>query len=132
MVALLRAADAVRRFVAQAIAPHGITLQQYNVLRILRGAGPEGLPTLEIGARLIEQTPGTTRLVDQLIRRDLVERERCAEDRRVIWCRITSAGLELLSVLDPVVRSADRAAVGSLTEDEQQMMASLLDRARPE
>lgn len=132
MVALLRAADAVRRFVAQAIAPHGITLQQYNVLRILRGAGPEGLPTLEIGARLIEQTPGTTRLVDQLIRRDLVERERCAEDRRVIWCRITSAGLELLSVLDPVVRSADRAAVGSLTEDEQRMMASLLDRARPE
>lgn len=132
MVALLRAADAVRRFVAQAIAPHGITLQQYNVLRILRGAGPEGLPTLEIGARLIEQTPGTTRLVDQLIRRGLVERERCAEDRRVIWCRITSAGLELLSVLDPVVRSADRAAVGSLTEDEQQMMASLLDRARPE
>ena len=86
-VGLLRTADVVRRRVAKVIEPAGITLQQYNVLRILRGAGPEGLPTLEIGARLIEQTPGSTRLVDCLERQGMVARERGVEDRRVVRCR---------------------------------------------
>src|ERR1700682_6278341 len=67
-LSLLRTADAVKRRRAQVIEPYGITPQQYNVLRILRGAGPSGLPTLTIGERMIEQTPGTTRLVDRLER----------------------------------------------------------------
>src|SRR2546422_5553103 len=103
-VALLRTADVVRRRVAQVIEPVGVTLQQYNVLRILRGAGPEGLPTLEIGARLIEQTPGTTRLVDCLERQGMVAREREREDWRVVRCRITPVGLRLLERLDQPLR----------------------------
>src|SRR5947209_9299865 len=92
---LLRTADAMKRSLAQVIEPHGITPQQYNVLRILRGAGPDGLPTLSIGGRMIEQTPGVTRLVDRLVRKDLVARNPCAKDRRRVFCRITPKGLDL-------------------------------------
>src|SRR5229473_5817955 len=97
IVALLRTADLVRRQVATLVEPHGITPQQYNVLRILRGAGEKGLPTLEIAERMIEQTPGITRLIDRLQTKNLVARERCLTDRRQVFCRITPAGLSLLS-----------------------------------
>ena len=66
VLGLMRTADLVRRQAAALIEPHGITLQQFNVLRILRGAGGEGLPTLEVAERMIEQTPGVTRLLDRL------------------------------------------------------------------
>src|ERR1700741_49225 len=88
----LGTADPVKRSLAQVIEPHGIPPQQYNVLRILRGAGPEGLPTLTIGERMIEQTPGVTRLVDRLERKGLVARAPCAKDRRRVFCRITTKG----------------------------------------
>ncbi len=68
-IALMRTADLVRRGVEAIVAPYGITSQQYNVLRILRGAGEKGLPTLEIAERMIEQTPGITRLIDRLERK---------------------------------------------------------------
>ena len=74
---LVRTADLVRRVLDAVVEPHGITLQQYNVLRILRGAGAEGLPTLEIGERMIEQAPGVTRLLDRLEAKGLVRRQRC-------------------------------------------------------
>src|SRR4051812_12548902 len=96
---LLRTADAVKRSLAQVIEPHGITPQQYNVLRILRGAGPDGLPTLTIGGRMIEQTPGVTRLGDRLERKGLVSRAPCPTDRRRVFCRITPKGLRLLTEL---------------------------------
>src|ERR1700682_5607540 len=99
---LLRTADALKRSLAQVVEPYGITPQQYNVLRILRGAGEEGLPTLSIGERMIEQTPGVTRLVDRLERKGLVERTPCAKDRRRVFCRMTAKGPELLKELgDP-------------------------------
>ena len=66
VVTLLRTADRLRTFLEATLQPHGVTLQQYNVLRILRGAGDEGLPTLEVADRMIEQTPGVTRLLDRL------------------------------------------------------------------
>src|SRR5436309_3752966 len=100
---LLRTADAMKRSLAQVIEPHGITAQQYNVLRILRGAGPTGLPTLTIGERMIEQTPGVTRLVDRLEKKGLVERKPCPKDRRRVFCQITAKGLDLLSSLDEPV-----------------------------
>ena len=71
-VTLMRTADVLRRFIGTVIEPHGITSQQYNVLRILRGAGERGLPTLEIAERMIESTPGITRLIDRLETKKLV------------------------------------------------------------
>src|SRR3982751_1849888 len=94
-IGLLRTADALKRSIAKLIEPDGITPQQYNVLRILRGAGRDGLPTLTIGERMIEQTPGVTRLVDRLERKGLVARVPCPKDRRRVFCRITPEGLDL-------------------------------------
>src|SRR2546423_12994912 len=111
---LLRTADAMKRGLAQVIEPHGITPQQYNVLRILRGAGPSGLPTLTIGERMIEQTPGVTRLVDRLERKGLVARTPCPKDRRRVFCAITSKGLDLLKELDDPVNRWDAHAVSVL------------------
>src|SRR6476659_5887000 len=106
-VGLLRTADAVKRSLAQVIEPHGITPQQYNVLRILRGAGPEGLPTLTIGERMIEQTPGVTRLIDRLERKGLVAPVPCPKDRRRVFCKIPPKGLGVLRELDAPVNGWD-------------------------
>jgi DNA-binding MarR family transcriptional regulator len=128
--AVLRTADALRRGVAAALAPHGITSQQYNVLRILRGAHPGSLPTLEVGARMIEQTPGVTRLLDRLEAMGLVHRERSVEDRRLVECRITRAGLALLAELDAPVDAVNRHAVRSLSASERQSLVRLLGQMR--
>lgn len=129
-VGLLRTADALKRSLAQVVEPYGITPQQYNVLRILRGAGPEGLPTLTIGERMIEHTPGVTRLVDRLERKDLVDRNPCAKDRRRVFCRITPKGLDLLEVLDEPVNRWDAGAVAVLPPSELDSLISVLDRVR--
>lgn len=127
---LLRTADAVKRSLAQVIAPHGITPQQYNVMRILRGAGPDGIPTLTIGERMIEQTPGVTRLVDRLERKGLVARTPCPRDRRRVFCRITAKGLDLLKELDDPVTRWDSQAVSVLPPSELDVLVDLLDRVR--
>ena len=129
-IALMRTADLVRRSVSAVVEPHGITIQQYNVLRILRGAGADGLPTLEIADRMIEQTPGITRLIDRLELKKLVFRERCATDRRQVFCRITPDGLSLLSRLDLPIGEAEKIALASLSERQLSQLLSLLDRAR--
>jgi DNA-binding MarR family transcriptional regulator len=129
-VTLLRTADVLRRFIGTVIEPHGITSQQYNVLRILRGAGEGGLPTLEIAERMIESTPGITRLIDRLETKKLVSRERCLTDRRQVFCRITISGLSLLGALDaPMVEAAD-AALSVLKKTELASLIDLLDRTR--
>ena len=128
LIALLRTADQVRRGVASVIEPHGVTLQQYNVLRILRGAGPEGLPTLDIGLRMIEQAPGITRLLDRLIRKQLVSRSRGQQDARQVICRITPKGLRLLASLDRPVLEADEAAMAGLGAAGQRQLVDLLSR----
>ena len=128
LIALLRSADQVRRDVAAVIEPHGVTLQQYNVLRILRGAGPEGLPTLDIGLRMIEQAPGITRLLDRLIRKQLVSRSRGRDDARQVICRITPRGLRLLATMDTPVLEADTAALAALGTAGQRQLITLLAR----
>ncbi len=130
VVALLRTADLVRRAVSRAVEPHEITLQQYNVLRILRGAGEQGLPTLEIAERMIEQAPGVTRLLDRLEAKGLVRRERCRHDRRQVLCWLTATGAELVSTLDEPVDRADVEAVGMLEPEEQDRLLRMLDAIR--
>lgn len=123
---LLRAADRVRRYLATVMKPFGVTGQQYNVLRILRGARPEPLPTLEIAERMMERTPGITRLLDRLEKKGLVSRERCAEDRRCVLCSITDTGLELLREMDQPVDAADEAVTAELNPREVKELIRLL------
>ncbi len=130
LLGLFRTADAVGRVVAAAIEPYGITAQQFNVLRILRGAMPDPLPTLDIGERMIEQTPGITRLLDRLEAKGLVSRSRCATDRRQVHCRITPAGLKLLDVLDEPVRQAGTAVMRPIGAAGQKHLVALLDHVR--
>lgn len=127
---ILRTADLLQRRIAAVLEPLGVSPQQYNVLRILRGAGERGLPTLEIGQRMIEQSPGVTRLVDRLIAHGWAERGRCTEDRRVVYCRITVAGLDLLAQADAPIIAADELLMGALSEAEQHVLIGLLDRVR--
>jgi DNA-binding MarR family transcriptional regulator len=129
-VALLRTADLLRRALAGVVDPRGITPQQYNVLRILRGAGTEGLPTLEIGARMIEQAPGVTRLLDRLEEKGLVRRARCPRDRRRVLCRITAPGLRLLARLDRPMNEATERFLRPLGSDHTRRLIRLLDVIR--
>jgi DNA-binding MarR family transcriptional regulator len=129
-LSVLKTADIFRREVSELLGPHGITPQQYNVLRILRGAEPEGLPTLAIAARLIEETPGVTRLLDRLEARRLIRRARCKEDRRQVLCRITPAGLRLLVEIDPYIAGPERKLAAVWKASEARALIHLLDRAR--
>lgn len=130
VVGIWRTASLLRRRFAEVVEPAGVTTQQYNVLRILRGAGAEGLPTLSIRDRMIDEAPGITRLVDRLVEVGLVERDRTQADRRQVVCRITTEGLALLDRLDDAVHEADLRFLAALDEEEQRLLVSLLDRVR--
>ncbi len=129
-VALMRTADLVRRNIAAILEGCDLTPQQYNVLRILRGAGAKGLPTLDIAERMIEETPGITRLIDRLETKHLVTRERCTTDRRQVFCLITKEGLHLLASLDKPVLMAQDDAFAGLTKKDLAHLVDLLDRTR--
>lgn len=129
-VALLRTADDSKRYVGEVLEPAGVTLQQYNVLRILRGAGEEGLPTLTVAERMIERTPGVTRLIDRMERKGWVTRRRCTEDRRRVWCNITPEGLALLESLDRPIDGIDDVFAAVLEPDEIEQLVGYLDRVR--
>lgn len=127
---LMRTADLLRRHFSAVVEPFGITVQQFNVLRILRGAAPGALPTLEIAERMVEQTPGVTRLMDRLEAKQLISRQRCPEDRRQVLCTITPVGLALLVKLDDPIREAHQQAIGVLPVTAQRQLIGLLDRVR--
>lgn len=129
-VALMKTADVVRRSVGQVIEQEDITPQQYNVLRILRGAGEPGIPTLDIVERLIEETPGITRLLDRLEAKKFVRRERCPTDRRQVLCWITPEGLETLARLDAPVNEAEKCAMGRMPKRDLETLIALLERVR--
>jgi DNA-binding MarR family transcriptional regulator len=130
VVSILRTAALIERHFAQVVAQSGITVQQYNVLRILRGAGSAGLPTLVIRDRMIHEAPGITRLLDKLESAGLARRERTSPDRRQVFCYITDGGLSVLEALDVAMKEADDIAVGSLSEEEQRGLIKLLEGVR--
>jgi DNA-binding MarR family transcriptional regulator len=129
-IALLRTTDAVRKRLAQVVEKEGITLQQYNVLRILRGAGGEPLSALEIGDRLIEETPGVSRLLDRLVAKRLIRRDRAVHDRRMLQCSLTDRGAQVLSRLEEPVNAADAEVLHALTPRELTVLDDLLARVR--
>jgi DNA-binding MarR family transcriptional regulator len=130
VVTLLGTADRVRTALSAVTEAHGVTLQQYNVLRILRGAGPAGLPTLEIAARMIEHSPGITRLLDRLEARGLARRARCPEDRRQVLCHPTEKGQRVLAALDRPVADASRWSFAPLDAARAAELVRVLDAVR--
>ena len=127
---LQRTAEALRWSVVETLKPYELTGSQYNVLRILRGAGAGGVKCSEISERLVTKDSDITRLLDRLITRNLVTRERDAKDRRVIVARITEAGLKLLAELDEPVLKASREQLGHLGADLLEQFNALLVLAR--
>ncbi len=130
VVTLLATADRVRTAMTRVVEARGITLQQYNVLRILRGAGAEGLPTLDIAARMIEHSPGVTRLLDRLEARKLVRRVRCPGDRRQVLCHATGAAERLLESLSVPLADAGRLTLAPLDPSRTEELIRLLDAVR--
>ena len=113
-----------------ALKPHGLTPTQYNVLRILRGAGDPGLCRYEVGDRLVTPVPDVTRLLDRLETAGLVDRARDPEDRRQVRARITPKGLGLLAELDDVLAALHRRQLGHLGPDRLRTLSDLLAAAR--
>ncbi len=101
LVSLLRTTDALQERFEQALRPFNISMTQYNVLRILRGAEPTGRTCSEIGERMIAREPDVTRLLERMEKGGLLKRTRDKEDRRVVVSRITAAGLKLLDKMEP-------------------------------
>jgi DNA-binding MarR family transcriptional regulator len=129
-VSLLRTADALSRAGEVLLKPYGLSVTQYNVLRILRGAGDDGLACSEVGERLISRDPDITRLLDRMESRGLIARARESQDRRVVKTRITEAGLRLLKELDGPVQELHRRQLRHLSARQIQQLSNLLERAR--
>ena len=115
---------------AAALAPHGVTPAQYNVLRILRGAHPERLPCSAIGCRLLDRTPDVTRLLDRLERMGLIDRRRGTHDRRVVEVGVTGAALALLAALDGPAEATVARLAAPLSADELPTLSGLLEKLR--
>lgn len=129
-VNLLRTTDALLRGVEETLKPAGISATQYNVLRILRGAGQNGLACGQIAERMITRDPDITRLLDRLERRGLVRRAREEKDRRVVKTRISAAGLRLLKSLDRPMDQVRERMLGHLGERRLRQLIELLEDAR--
>jgi DNA-binding MarR family transcriptional regulator len=127
---LVRTAELLRAREADLLRRSGLSAPQYNVLRILRGAGPDGHPCQEIGARMLTRVPDVTRLVDRLVAAGHVERTRSDDDRRVVLVRILRSGLDLLGKLDGPVDALPAAMFDRLSSRELRTLNDLLVKAR--
>jgi DNA-binding MarR family transcriptional regulator len=128
LLSVLRTAALLEHRINEILRPYGITELQYNVLRILRGAGAEGLCGREISERLVSQVPDVSRLLDRMEGMQLLRRERDATDRRHVTARITSKGLRLLDKTTPVLETFERERFAQFeTERLQQIIDGLAD-----
>jgi DNA-binding MarR family transcriptional regulator len=114
----------------EALKPSGLTQSQFNVLRILRGARPEAMPTGKIAERMVNRDPDLTRLLDRLVSGGLVEKTRDSDDRRVVNVRITQAGVELVETASKAVGQAIKAALGPVGSRGLNQLADLLEMVR--
>jgi DNA-binding MarR family transcriptional regulator len=131
-VALLKAADFLSQDAEQLVKSAGLTGAQYNVMRILRGAGPGGLACSSIGERMISHDPDMTRLLDRMEKRGLISRERQTDDRRVIKTRVTPRGLDLLKTLDQPIRELHERQFRHMPAARLKVLAGLLEELRSE
>jgi len=129
-VALLQAADALGQEVEQFLKASRLTGAQYNVLRILRGAEPQGLPCRGIGDRMISHDPDMTRLLDRLEKRGLITRMRQTDDRRVVKTRIMPQALSLLKTLDRPIRELHKRQFRHMSAARLKILSNLLEEVR--
>lgn len=129
-LSIIRTADLLTRSLAFTLKEAGLTQTQYNVLRILRGAGAEGLPSGEVGERMITREPDITRLLDRMEARGWVHRRRDPEDRRVMRAWITLAGRALTDLLDGPVAEMQRRCLAHLGPDQLAQLSDLLGAVR--
>ncbi len=129
-VALLQTADALSQEAEQLLKAAGLTGTQYNVLRILRGAEPEGLPCRGISDRMISHDPDMTRLLDRMEKRGMITRERQTDDRRVVKTRITPRALSLLKTLDHPVHKLHKRQFRHMPAARLEILSRLLEEVR--
>ena len=127
---VVRTADAVMMAVGEVLKPHLLSATQYNVLRILRGAGEDGASCKDIGSRMVARHPDITRLMDRLEQRGLVTRDRAKEDRRVVTHRLTKAGVELVNELDRPIEAAHKRTMGHMKAEKLRELVGLLEEVR--
>ncbi len=129
MLNILRTSDQFQNRFGRLFREYDLTHSQYNVLRILRGEG-KPMPCLEIGDRMIQVVPAMTGLLDRLEKQGLVRRERCTEDRRVVYVELTDAARELLERMDAPVIELHKQLIGHLKPSELKELSRLLEKAR--
>jgi len=129
-VAFMQIADAFGAQAEQVIKTAGLTAAQYNVLRILRGAGYAGLACREIGERMISRDPDITRLLDRMEKRNLITRKRQSDDRRVVKTFVTPQGLELLKILDRPVSALHKRQFQGIPTAKLKALAAMLEEIR--
>ncbi len=126
---ILRTNDQFQNRFGRLFRAYGLTSSQYNVLRILRGEG-KPMPCLDVAERMIQVVPAITGLIDRLERQELVSRQRCSEDRRVVYIEITTKALNLLKKLDQPVMDLHKRLMGHLTRTELKELSRLLEKSR--
>jgi DNA-binding MarR family transcriptional regulator len=127
---LWRTYDRLRAFEDDLFAQHDLTPQQYNALRLLRAAHPDKIPTLELATRLVSRAPDITRLLDRLVERGMIERDRPADNRRMVRISITPVGLALLARLHEPLQACHAQQLGHLSRKELHTLIDLLHAAR--
>jgi DNA-binding MarR family transcriptional regulator len=134
-VAFMRSSDILGSQAEQVVKTAGLTAAQYNVLRILRGARPDGLACREIGERMISRDPDITRLLDRMEKRGLITRQRQSDDRRVVKTCVTARGLQILKTLDQPLRELHKRQFQSMDKRTLSGLAATLealqDQLRP-
>ena len=127
---IVRTAARLAEAVERTLKPHGVSGPLYNILRIVRGVGGEGVSSGEIGVQMVTPTPDVTRLVDRLERLGLATRHRKEDDRRVVLVRLTAKARRLLAKLDPLVEQMHRDTLGHLAPSELRSINELMVRVR--
>jgi DNA-binding MarR family transcriptional regulator len=127
---LARTFEVLQQKVSEALKPYQLTPTQYNVLRILRGAGPEGVTCSQAGERMVNHDPDMTRLLDRLEARKLVERKRSSQDRRIVITRITKTGLTLANSLDEPMKALHKQQAGHVGKEKLQQLIDTLESLR--
>ena len=127
-LALMAAASELRSNIDRVLAEANLTGEQFNILRILRGAGEEGHPSGEIGCRMIDRSSDITRRIDALEKQKLVARERSVDDRRVVRVHITKKGLATLDSVTPNIVAFDQKLMANMSEDDLLQLASLCEK----